>query len=339
MSDPRGVAPRKARARRDVPRWHACCFLFSTTFPSSTESFSYCSSLHPCPRASSRQVRSFRIRPACRIRRRSSARCRPHRQARPWRTTPEFTVTPTDINVGDDLYVIWIDGVPATHQFISGADPADDDSALRRTARRSRVQTSFSPTCYQVNRALPTHQIMAAISDSPFCRTELADHASSGMPPDPGGLDLGAELHGGVAMRPAWHLLLACAVAAACAGAREVVERAASTAAPAAAASYSRCSNDAQCATRRLRRRDLRTAREQFRVAAGRGNFAGGHRPAGGADRADRRRSAMAVTGAAQDQRQHSRSRRRSTSDRHPFSVDRERPPGGPVSDPGTTGS
>ena len=45
------------------------------------------------------------------------------------------------------------------------------------------------------------------------------------------------------------------------------------------------------------------------------------------------------MTGAAQDQRQHSRSPRRSTTRARPVSVDRERHPGRPVPDPGTTGS
>ena len=35
---------------------------------------------------------------------------------------------------------------------------------------------SFSPTCYQVNRALTTHQIMAAISDGPFLPDKLLVH-------------------------------------------------------------------------------------------------------------------------------------------------------------------
>ena len=136
MSDPRGVVPPQRARARDVPRWHACCFLFSTTFPSSTESFSYCSSPHPCPRASSRSVRSFRIRPAspdsppdaslgvARHRQHDhegragvhGAADRHERRRRPLRPLA--------------------DGLPATHQFVFRQSYREDSALRRRHAAR-----------------------------------------------------------------------------------------------------------------------------------------------------------------------------------------------------------
>ena len=93
---------------------------------------------------------------------------------------PEFTVQPTDINVGDDLYVLWLTEYPplTSSSFVSPIvkiQHSDDGTRLARSE-------SFRPTCYQVNRALPTHQIIAAISDSPFLPDKLLA-TESGMHP------------------------------------------------------------------------------------------------------------------------------------------------------------
>lgn len=84
---------------------------------------------------------------------------------------PEFTVTPSDVNVGDDLYVMWLtEYPPLTEQSNVGTSStiyhSEDGSPLAEPR-------SFRPNCYQVNRRISTHQIMAVISDSPFVSNKL----------------------------------------------------------------------------------------------------------------------------------------------------------------------
>jgi hypothetical protein len=96
---------------------------------------------------------------------------------------PEFTVKPSDINVGDDLFILWLTEYPP---FTSGSSFVSTPVVIPHSQDGTPLakSESFRPTCYQVNRAVSTHQIMAAISDSPFLPDKLLA-TESGMQPIP----------------------------------------------------------------------------------------------------------------------------------------------------------
>jgi hypothetical protein len=80
-------------------------------------------------------------------------------------TSGLFAVTPSDDNVEDHLFVRWIADYPpfeeetTRHHFVE-IMPRDDGRPLRQ-----RVENTFE--CSALRR-LPTHQIMAIVSDRPY---------------------------------------------------------------------------------------------------------------------------------------------------------------------------
>jgi hypothetical protein len=81
--------------------------------------------------------------------------------------TPEFSVTPSDLNAGDDLWVRWITEYPPN---VIGSTNANPPTPIPHSADGSplRSPSNFKPNCNDIDRRLSTHQVMAAISDSAF---------------------------------------------------------------------------------------------------------------------------------------------------------------------------
>jgi hypothetical protein len=85
-------------------------------------------------------------------------------------TTPTFSVTASDLNVNDHIWIKWITEYPPYSGSTKAPEPthispSDDGSQLH-------MPDVFRPTCIQLNIALSTHKVMAAISDREFVHSD-----------------------------------------------------------------------------------------------------------------------------------------------------------------------
>jgi len=78
-----------------------------------------------------------------------------------------FSVTLSDNNVGDPLFVRWIVEYPPFND-INTKSPQDDEIPPPQDGSLVRRPVSFEPNCFKLNVTTSTHQITAAVSDSRF---------------------------------------------------------------------------------------------------------------------------------------------------------------------------
>lgn len=83
---------------------------------------------------------------------------------------PTFSVRVSDLNLGDDLWIMWIFEYPNTPSETRPQKPelikhSNPESPIRDAA-------PFSPTCGYINNHVSSHQVMAAISDREFIPTD-----------------------------------------------------------------------------------------------------------------------------------------------------------------------
>ena len=82
-----------------------------------------------------------------------------------------FSVTPTDNDVGDNLWVRWITEFPPFIEGVTQVIQTDPIPASTNGAPLA-VEKSFTITCPYLSASLTTHQIMAAIADAEFISSD-----------------------------------------------------------------------------------------------------------------------------------------------------------------------
>lgn len=85
--------------------------------------------------------------------------------------TPTFSVTPTDLDVGDDIWIKWITEYPPYSGSTKAQEPPRHITP-NADGSQLHIPDVFSPSCIQLNAALPTHKVMAAISDREFIQSD-----------------------------------------------------------------------------------------------------------------------------------------------------------------------
>ena len=96
-------------------------------------------------------------------------------------TKPTFTVTVTDPNVGDDLFIRWFSDFPGTPNTLRRLVPPEG-SIIRANGTQRISTVSLSPTCSAdlIARGFSLHTIVVMIGDRDFAdlpddRTQLVD--------------------------------------------------------------------------------------------------------------------------------------------------------------------